>query len=88
MVKILSYTMPVKDPTDPIRSSTVEARENKILLLLGMIAASYKSVSVPNIDLSVEIMLKMNLRKARGKYGKLKIFKLSGFELHQVRFFL
>ena len=43
---------------------------------------------VPNIDLSGERIPKMKLKKARGKNGKLKICKLSDFELHQVRYVL
>ena len=46
--------------------------------------ASDKSVSLNNIDLSGDRMLKMNMRKARGKYGNLKIYKLCTFELKQV----
>ena len=34
------------------------------------------------------MMLKMKMRKDRGKYGKLRICKLSNFELNQVRYFL
>ena len=32
--------------------------------------------------------MKIKLRKNRGKYGMLKILKLSGFELQQVRYVL
>ena len=51
-------------------------------------ADSSKAVSVPNIDLSGESILNMILRKARGKDVKLKICKLSDFELHQVIYVL
>ena len=77
LVKILCYRMHSKDLTNPIRSKTEKYHARKILLILGLMDASSEDVSVPNIDLSVERMLKMNLRKSRGKYGKLKICKLS-----------
>ena len=51
-------------------------------------ADSSKAVSVPNIDLSGESILNMILRKARGKDVKLKICKLSEFELNQLRYVL
>ena len=84
LVNILSYNIPYKETPDPIRSSTKRAHSRKRLLVLGLMAASSKYLSVPIIDLSLERMLKMNLSKSRGKDGKLKILKLSAFELNQV----
>ena len=52
---------------------------------MGLMAASDKADVVPNIDLSGERMLKMKLRKSRGKDGIWKISKLIGFKLPQVR---
>ena len=82
---ILSYNMPTKDLPDTIISRTARDHASNRLLLLGPMADSTKYSSVPNIDLSGEIMLKMNLRKDRSKDDKLKIWKLRDFELHQVR---
>ena len=67
--KILYYHVPTKDPPDPIISRTEKAHARKRLLLLGLKATSSKSVSVPIIYLSGESILKMNLRKPRGKDG-------------------
>ena len=75
--KILCYHRHSKDLTNPIRSKTEKDHARKRLLILGLMDASFEDVSVPNIDLSGERMLKMKLRKSRGKYGKLKICKLS-----------
>ena len=84
--KILSYTMPTKDPPDPIISSTAKSHTRKILLLLGLMYDSNKISSVPNIDISGESMLNTKLRKARGKDGKMKICKWSDFELKHVKY--
>ena len=51
-------------------------------------AAHTKGDIYPNIDLSVEMMLKMKMGKDRDKDDKLRICKLSNFELNQVRYFL
>ena len=51
---ILYYTMPSKDPPDPIRSRTTKAHASKRLLLLRLMSDSTKATSVPNIDLGVE----------------------------------
>ena len=51
LVRIFSCAMLVKGPPDPIRSITVKHHASKRLLLLGLIFASSKTVSVPNIDL-------------------------------------
>ena len=82
--KILPYPMPAKNPPDPIIYRTAKAHATKRLLLLGLMSASSKSASVTNIELSVERILKINLRKDRGKDVKLKICKLSDFEINQV----
>ena len=76
--------MPDKEPPDPIISSTAKSYARKRILVLGLIAASSKTISVPNINLSGKRMLNMNMRKSRGNYGKLKSSKLSDFELHQL----
>ena len=47
--------------------------------------ASYNASSVPNTDLSGEMIMNINLRKIIGKYGMLKIFILSDLELQKVR---
>ena len=44
--------MPDKDPPDTIRYRTANDIARKRLLLLSLMAASTKSASVPNIDLS------------------------------------
>ena len=67
--KILSYPMHAKDPTDPIIYRTAKAHSRKRLLILGLMGASTKSISVPNIDLSGDTILKKKLRKFRGKDG-------------------
>ena len=82
---ILSYTIPAKDKPDPIIYRTEKAHARKRVFLLGMMATSSKSASVYSIEISGENILDMNLRKTIGKDGKLKIFKLSDFELHKVR---
>ena len=76
--------MTVKEPPYPIISRTENSCVSKIILILGMVADSFKYVIVPNINLSGERMLDMNLRKSIRNYGKLKIYKFSSFELHQV----
>ena len=85
MGKILFYPMPSNDLPYIIISRTSKAHTRERLLLLGLMNASSKSASVPNIDLIGERMLKIKLRKSRFKDGKLKICKLSDFELHQER---
>ena len=74
-----------KKPPDPIRYNTAKARARKRLLLLGLMSDYSKYVILPNIYLSGERMLNINVRKSRGKDGKLNICKLSDFELHQVK---
>ena len=49
---ILSYIVTANDPPDPMRSSTEKAQERNIILLPGLMDASSKYMSVPNIDLS------------------------------------
>ena len=88
MGNILSYPITANEPPDTIRYRNVNAHSRKRLLILGMMAASSKAASVPNIDLRGERMLKTKLRKAIRKYGKLKICKLSDFKLHQLRYVL
>ena len=51
---------------------------------MGLMSASSKYDSVPNVDLSVERTTKKNIRKDRGKDGKLNICRLSSFDMHQV----
>ena len=57
MGNILSYTMSDKDPPDNIRSGTAKYHARNLLLLLGLMAASTKYSSVPNINLSGDRML-------------------------------
>ena len=83
--KILYYPMHTKAQSDTTISSTTRSHARKRLLLLGLMAEYTKSTSVPNIDLSGNIMLKIKLGGSRGKVNKLKICKLSYFELNQVR---
>ena len=77
--------MPEKYPPDPTISRTAKDHASNRLLLLGIIYAYSMDASVLNIELSVERMLKMKLRKARGTYGEMNICKLSDFKLHQLR---
>ena len=51
LVRVFSYAMLVKGPPDPIRYITLKYHASKRLLLLGLIFASSKTVSVPNIDI-------------------------------------
>ena len=73
LVNILSYLIPPKDTPDPIGSSTAKDYARKRKFLLGMMSASSKAVSFPDIDLSGEKMPKIKLSKSRGVVGKLKI---------------
>ena len=77
--------MPSKYPPDTIIYRTTKARASKILFLLSLMSSSTKSYGVPNINLSGESNIKTNLRKSRSKDVNLNIYKLSEFELHQVR---
>ena len=65
--------MPVKYPSYLISSSTEKALARKIILLLGLMDASTKTTSVPNIDIVEERMPIMKLRKSIGKGGMPKI---------------
>ena len=67
LVKILSYLIPTKETHDNIRSSTVEVHGKKNTPYLRFYVCLLNYVSVRNIDLSVESMLKTNLRKYIGK---------------------
>ena len=58
---ILSYTTTAKDPPNPIRYRTAKTYARKIILILGLVDLSSKSLSVPNIYLSVEGMMTMNM---------------------------
>ena len=78
--------MPAKDTPDTIRFRTAKAHERKILILLGLMDASSKDLSVPNRYLSGERTVKTKLRKSIGKAGKINICKSSDFEIHQVRY--
>ena len=84
MVNILYSPILAKDTPDLIISSNYKAHASNILLLLGLISDSTKSAGVPNINLSGERILKMNLSKYRYKDGKLKICKLSDLVLQKV----
>ena len=85
MDKILSYPMPAKYPHNPIIYRTSKDQEMNRLLIVGMMATPSKDSIVTNIQLSGERIIKTKLRKSSGKNGKLKICKLSNFELNQVR---
>ena len=76
---ILSSSVPSKYPSDPIISRTAKDNSRKRILLLGLMDAYTKYAGVPNIDLSVERMLKMKMNKDRGNDGIIKICKLSDF---------
>ena len=54
---IHSYTMLAKEPPDPIIYKTKKAHARNQLLLLGLMDASSKDSSVPNIDLSGDRVL-------------------------------
>ena len=71
--------MPVNDPPYPIICRTTKYHSRKRPLLLGMMTASTKAASFPNIDSIVDSILNMKLRKSRGKDGKLNICKMSDF---------
>ena len=71
--------MPAKYSPYPMSNSTARAHSSHGLLLLGLMYASVKYSGVPNIDLSGERILKIKLRKYRGKYVMMRIFKLFGF---------
>ena len=85
MVKILSYTMPAKELPYPIIYRTKKSHARNRLLLLGLMNASTKSSSFPSIGLSRDRLLKINMIKSRGRYGKLKICKMGDIELNKVR---
>ena len=80
--------MRAKDPPDTIKYSSTNNCVRKRLILVCLMAVSTKYSGVLNIDLSVERMLNKKLSKSRGKDGKLKICKLSYFELQQVIYVL
>ena len=69
--------MPAKETPGLIRYRTEKAQTRNRLNLLGLLYASSKAASVPNIDLSRERMLKMKMRKSTGKDGKLVNLSLS-----------
>ena len=83
--KILSSPTPSKEPPDTIIYRTSHSHTMNRLLLLDLMSASNKDDGISNIYLSRERILKTKLSKSRGKDGKLKIYKLSDFELQQVR---
>ena len=73
MGNTLSYTIPAKEPPDPIIYRTSKDDASKTLLLLSLMDASSKAASFPNIDLSGERIMNTKLRKSRGKYVKSNI---------------
>ena len=84
--KVLSHPMPEWGPPDTIIYRTENAHTRNIVLPLGMMDASSKVTNSLNKDLSGERIMKMNMRKYRGKDEKLNICKLRNFELYQIQF--
>ena len=62
-----------KEIPNTIKYRTAKSHAMKILLLLVLMSESTKASGVTNIDLRITRILKLNLRKAKGKGGKTKI---------------